>query len=223
MLAILDYQPGIDRPVVARMGVGSIDRRFNLPIELSGVTLSINGAACGLKSVSQRQIVFVVPPGLTNVAVTGTSYPVTIINNGVALKNTVTIVPARPDIFRMDGAVAPGGRTKLFNVTNSVHTTEPFVVRTIRRRGNRLVPSVLRIYVTGVTESSTATVRIRDREMNAVAAPVLIEPGVYTFDFELSRDLEGAGNNLPVVVTVNVSGTIFSSRLDDTTSYTWIL
>lgn len=225
MLAVLDYQPGINRPVVARTGVGSISRRFTLPIELSGVTLSINGAACGLKSVSQRQIVFVVPPGLAS-ALTGTSYPVTITNNGVVMKNEVTIVPARPDIFNRAGALAPGGRTKLFNVTNSVHTTEPFTVRTIRRRGNRLVPTVLRMYITGVEGVGTSqiSVRIRDQViLAATSAPSMVEPGVYIFDFELPRTLEGAGDNLPVVVTVNASGTLFQSRLDDTTSYVWIL
>jgi hypothetical protein len=225
MLAILDYQPGIDRPVIARTGVGSITRQFNLPIELSGVTMSINGAACGLKSVSRRQIVFVVPLGLAS-AVTGTSYPITINNNGVVMKNTVTIVPSRPDIFNRAGIIGPGGRTKLFNVTNTVHTTEPFTVRTIRRRGNRLVPTVLRIYMTGVAEVSASqiSIRIRDQLIPAAStAPSMVEPGVYTFDFELPRTLEGAGDNLPVVVTVTGGGAIFQSRLDDTTSYVWIL
>lgn len=225
MLAILDFQPGINRPVVARTGVGSISRQFNLPIELSGVTLSINGAACGLKSVSQRQIVFVVPPGLGS-ALTGTSYPVTITNNGIVMRNTVTIVPARPDIFNREGAIAPGGRTKLFNVTNTVQTSEPFAVRTIRRRGNRLVPTVLRIYMTGVAgvSPSQISVRIRDQIIPAATtAPTIVEPGIYTFDFELPRALEGAGNNLPVVVTVSGGGSSYQSRLDDTTSYVWIL
>jgi hypothetical protein len=63
MLAILNYTSGINEPVVARTAVGSLQRRFTLPIELSGVTLTVNGAAAGLQSVSQRQIVFVVPPG----------------------------------------------------------------------------------------------------------------------------------------------------------------
>ena len=226
MLATLDYQAGIDRPVVARTAVGSVSRQFDLPIELSGVTLSINGAACGLKSVSQRQIVFVVPPGLASVAA-GTSYPVTITNNGVVMKRTVTIVPARPDIFRSDGAIFAGGRTKLFNVTNTVPTTEPFTVRTIRRRGNRLVPTVLRIHVTGVTDllsPARIRVRIRDRTLTALTTPVMIEPGIWTFDFELPRELEGAGNDLPVVVFYEEpSGSIFFSRLDDTTSFVWIL
>lgn len=225
MLAILDYQSAIDRPVVARTGVGSLSRQFTLPIELSGVTLAINGAACGLKSVSQRQIVFVVPPGLTG-APTGTSFPLTITNNGLVMKDTVTLVPARPDIFNRAATVGPGGRTQLFNVTNTVPTTEPFTVRTIRRKGNRFVPTVLRIYVTGVNDllaPAQIRVRIRDQILTALTSATPVEPGVYRFDFELSRDLAGGGPNLPVVVTVDSGGVTFSSRLDDTTSYVWIL
>lgn len=231
MLAMVDFQTRLDPPVVPRAAVGSISRQFSLPIELSGVTVSINGAACGLKSVGPQRIVFVVPVGFAGLvnSVTGNSYPITITNNGVVMKNTATIVPARPDIFNRAGTITPGGRTKLFNVTNTVHTTEPFTVRTIRRRGNRFVPTVLRIYVTGVNDilpPSRMRVRIRDRTMTATGPAVLVEPGIYTFDFELPRELEGAGDNLPVVVFVEEppgSGTGLFSRLDDTTSYVWIL
>lgn len=231
MLANIDFQARLDPPVVPQTAVGSISRQFDLPIELSGVTVSINGAACGLKSVSPQRIVFVVPVGFAALVseATGKSYPITITNNGVAMKNTVTIVPARPDIFNRAGTIAPGGRTKLFNVTNAVFTTEPFTVRTIRRRGNRFVPTVLRIYVTGVNDilqPSRIKVRIRDRIMTATGPPTLVEPGVYTFDFQLDSQLAGAGDNLPVVVFVEEppgSSTGFFSRLDDTTSYVWIL
>lgn len=204
-----------------------------MPIELSGVTLSINGTACGLVSVGQRQIVFVVPVGFAATAseINGKSYPVTITNNGLVMKNTVTIVPARPDIFNTTRTLGGGGRTKLFNITNSVFTTEPFTVRTIRRRGNKFVPTVLRIYLTGINEillPSRIKIRIRDRIMTAAVngAPVLVEPGVYTLDFELDGQLAGAGDNLPVVVFLEEpagSGLGLFSRLDDTTSYVWIL
>jgi hypothetical protein len=223
MLAILDYQAGINHGIVARTAVGSIHRSFSLPIELSGLTMSINGAACGLKSVSQHRIEFVVPPGLS-AAVAGTMYPLVINNNGVLMKGMVTVVPARPDIFRADGLVGPGGRAKIFNVTNSVHTTEPFVYRTIMRKGNKLVPSVLRVYVTGVANvaAATITVRIGSFTIPASTGPVIAEPGVYTFDFALPAAIEHAGDQ-PVVITVNGGTVNFSSRLDDTTSRIFIL
>lgn len=185
--------------------------------------MTINGAACGLKAVSRHRIEFVVPPGLTS-ALTGTMYPLVINNNGILMKSMITIVPARPDIFNRAGVIGPGGRAKIFNVTNTVHTTEPFVVRTIMRKGNKLVPSVLRIYVTGVANlgSGSITVRIRDSIINALTGPVIVEPGVYTFDFALPPALAGAGDQ-PVVITVNGGTVSFSSRLDDTTSRVFIL
>jgi uncharacterized protein (TIGR03437 family) len=208
---------------VARTAVGSIDRQFDLPIELSGLSLSINGAACGIKAVSRHRIEFVVPIALTSV-LTGTNYPLVINNNGVLLKSTITVVPARPDIFNTEVAVGPGGRAKLFNVTNSVHTTEPFVVKTIMRKGNKLVPSVLQITVTGVANlpSNSISVRIGSTVIPAVSNPVIVAPGVYTFNFALPVTLQHAGDQ-PVVVSVNGGTVVFSSRLDDTTSRTFIL
>jgi hypothetical protein len=223
MSAILDYQAGIDRPLIARTAVGSIERSFTLPIELSGLTMTINGAACGLRSVSRHKIQFVVPIGLGS-ATTGTTYPLVLNNNGVVMRTNVTIVPARPDIYNSAGAIEPGGRAKLFNVTNSRHTTEPFTVRTIMRRGNRLVPSIMRLYVTGVANlpNSLINVRIRDQQVAARTNPVLVEPGVYTVDFVMPIALQGAGD-VPIVVSVTINGVTFSSRLDDTTSRLFIL
>ena len=223
MLAILNFQAGLDQPVVARTAVGSLKRAFTLPIELSGVTLTINGAACGLQSVSRHQIVFVVPPGLSS-AVTGTSYPVVLNNNGFVLKGSVTIVPARPDIFTFTGT-APGGRAKIFNVTNTVPRTEPFTTFTILIRGGRRVPSRMRLYVTGTppTSGSIFTVRIGPSPPIAITAgPVLVEPGVYTIDFTLPASLTGAGDQ-PIIVTATVGGTAFQSRLDDTAPRLFIL
>lgn len=208
---------------MARTAVGSKDRVFNLPIELSGLTMTINGAACGLKSVSQRRIEFVVPPGLPS-AILGTPYTLVINNNGVVMKDAVTIVPARPDIFRIDGEIAPLGRAKIFNVTNAVHTTEPFTIKTIKRKGNMLVPSVLEVYVTGVANlgASAINVKIKNSTIRPTTGPAMVEPGVYVFDFALPAELEHAGDQ-PIVITVGSGTTVFSSRLEDTTSRLFIL
>ena len=201
-------------------------RSFTLPIELSGISVTINGAACGLKSVSRHRIEFVVPPALTSAA-TGTTYPLVVHNRGTQLKMMVTIVPVRPDIYNREGSIGPGGRAKIFNVTNTVHTTEPFAVRTIQRRGNRLVPTVLRVYLTGVAgvPAALVSVRIRDSIITGSAilsSAVLVEPGVYTIDFQLPAALAGAGDQ-PIIVLVTVSGVTFSSRLDDTAARLFIL
>jgi uncharacterized protein (TIGR03437 family) len=226
MLAILDYNSGLNTPVVARTAVGSIDRRFPLPIELSGVTMSINGAAVGLKSVNPQQIVFVVPPGLSS-STAGTSYPVAVNNNGVIFRGNITIVPTQPDIFTDLLTPGPGGRARVFNATNRVLTREPFTIRTFRLRGSRLVPTVLRLYLTGVNgvPASLFTIRIGNRTISGasvITSAVQIEPGVYTVDFTLPPELAGAGDQ-PIVVSVTVNGVTFSSRLDDTAPRLFIL
>jgi hypothetical protein len=219
MLAIAEYTSNADQPIVFRAAQGSLERRPTLPIELSGVTMTINGVGVGLRSVGQRRIEFVVPRGLP-ASVDGTVYPVTINNNGVVFRSFVTLVPSRPDIFRMDLVAAALGRARAFNVTNTVFRTEPFAVRTIRRRGNIMVPTVVRLYLTGVEGAAPANITIRIGNITIppagiLSSAVLVEPGVYTVDFELPASLEGAGDQ-PIIVTVTTGQSSFSSRLDDT-------
>jgi len=217
MLAILNYNGGSNQPVVARTAVGSISRSFNLPIQLSGLTMTINGVACGLKSVSRHQIIFVVPPFISS-AVEGTIYPIVINNQGTILRGDVTIVPARPDIFNDTGTA--GGRAQVLNVTNRVHLTEPFNVYTVRIRGGVRTKSVLRVKVTGIanTSASSITLRLGSVTVNGTfvqTGGILVEPGVYTVDFTLPDTAIGLGD-VPLVITVTAGTTTFTSRLDDT-------
>jgi len=227
MLAIVSFAAGANPPVVARTAVGSLQRSFTLPIELSGVTVTVNGAAAGIKSVSQEEVVFVVPPGLAAGTSGATSYPVVINNNGTVFKTSITIVPARPDIFTFSPVPGPGGRARIFNATNRVQTTEPFAIRTLRYRGGRRVPTVFRLYLTGVqgVASSAISIRIGNRVLPATSIltnAVLREPGVYTIDFILPPEFRGAGD-VPVVVTVTINGVTYQTRLDDTAARTRIL
>jgi uncharacterized protein (TIGR03437 family) len=197
-----------------------------LPIELSGVIVTINGVACGLKSVSRHEIVFVAPPGLLG-STAGQSYPVVVTNNGVAFKGNTVFVPTRPDIISKNPIPSPGGRALAFNVTNTVHTTEPFTVSTLKIRGGRMVPSVIRLSLTGVQSVGSAIMSIRIGSVTIVGTPILsgatlVEPGVYTVDFQLPTSLRGAGDQ-PIVVDATVEGVTYSSRLDDTTSFIRIL
>ncbi len=242
MLAILDYSSGTNSPVIARTAVGSLDRRFTLPIELSGVTMTINGAACGLKSVGQRQIVFVVPPGLGGTD-TGAVYPVVVNNNGTVFKGNITLVPTRPDIFTDLLVPGPGGRAQVFNATNRVLTREPFTTTTFKLRASRRVASVLRVYLTGVQNVSSLAITVRigsvtigadttNTPPNTVLPTntILVEPGVYTYDFRIPCNfanvpactLNSAGDQ-PIVVTVTVNGIQYQSRLDDTAPRVFIL
>jgi Tol biopolymer transport system component len=207
-----------DRVFFPGTAVGSLQRSFTLPIELSGTTVTINGAAAGIKSVRGNEVEFVVPPGLL-VPATGTSYPIVININGAVFRSTITVVPARPDIFTTSAVPGPGGRARVFNATNRVLTGEPITVTTVRIRGGRRVPTVLRVFLTGVggVPNTAISIRVGTREITgtAISAPVLREPGVYSIDFTLPIELRGAGD-VPIIVTVTAGTTVFQSRLEDT-------
>lgn len=231
MLAIVNYDAGFGNPLQVATAEGSLSRSFTLPIELSGVTMTINGVACGLKSVGRREITFVVPRGLSVSSTQGTSYPVVINNNGVVIKGSVTIVTARPDIFTYSFTDVDGNlftnRPRLFNATNRVLTREPFTVTTIKYRGGRRVSTVLRLYLTGVeaAPASVITVRIGSRTITGtriLTAATLREPGVYTVDFTLPPELNGAGN-VPIIFRIDFNGVVYESRLDDTAPFVRIL
>jgi hypothetical protein len=207
-----------DRVFLPGTAVGSLQRSFTLPIELNGTTVTINGAAAGIKSVRGSEVVFVVPPGLPTVAA-GTSYPIVININGAVFRSTITVVPARPDIFTTSAVPGPGGRTRVFNATNRVLTGEPITISTVRIRGGRRVPTVLRVFLTGVggVPNTAISIRVGSRDITgtAISAPVLREPGVYSIDFTLPIELRGAGD-VPIIVTVTAGTTVFQSRLEDT-------
>ncbi|HEX9961658.1 MAG TPA: hypothetical protein VGB00_12030, partial [Pyrinomonadaceae bacterium] len=228
MLAIVNIDTGFIEPVTPKTAVGSVSRSFPLPIELSGVTMTINGAACGLKMVSRRQIVFTVPFGVFPTGGPSVSRPVVINNNGTIIRGNVTIVFVRPDVFRSDLVPASGGRARLQNVVNRVPTTEPFNVTTVRIRGGVRVPTVLRLYATGIFVPNAAAVSYSVRiggttiQLPPTTLAVQREPGVFTIDFTLPPTLQGAGDQ-PVVLTVIVGGQTFTSRLDDTAPRTSIL
>lgn len=216
MLAIANFTSGT--AVVPQTAVGSLSRRFTLPIELSGVTVTVNGAASGIKSVSQGEVVFVVPPGFVP-PVEGTVYPIVINDNGTVIKGSVTVVPARPDIFTFSDVPIPNGRARIFNITNRVIQTEPFTVTTVKIKGGVRVATVLRVFLTGVNNVPASSISIRvgtiDISGSLVSAPVLREPGVYSIDFTLPSTLNGAGDQ-PIIVTITGGGQTFQSRLDDT-------
>jgi hypothetical protein len=219
MLALIRLSDEAPVITTARTAVGSLRRSFTLPIELSGVTVTVNGAAAGIKSVNGREIEFVVPPAIP-VSATGTNYPVVVNNNGAVVKGTIVIVPARPDVFTTLTIPGPGGRARIVNATNTVQTREPFLIRTLRFRGGRKVNSVLRLYLTGVNNITAANIRIRIGSTEIPAAQittnaVLTEPGVYTVDFTLPASLAGSGDQ-PIVVSVVSGTTEYFGRLADT-------
>ena len=143
------------------------------------------------------------------------------------MRTTVVIVPARPDIFNIANITGPGGRARVFNVTNRIFTPEPFTVTTRRIRPFGRTATKLRIYLTGVATSLTSntTIRIGTRPTTGVVVTgnaQLYDTGIYYIDFVLPSDMDGYGDQ-PIIVTVTIDGVTFSSRFDDTASFIRIL
>ena len=179
-----------------------------LPIELNGVSVAINSAACGLYAVGSGEIKFVAPIGLA----AGT-YPLVINNNGTVVRGTITIVAAQPDVFTTTNDAL--GRASVCNITNPlVCTPEPFFVTSNDGTGTQ-VPTVLRVTLTGarfaVATGITATVGTT--AIVAGAARSLDLPGTDSFDITLPSTVNTG--DLPLVVTISPA----TSRPTDTAAH----
>ena len=196
-------------------GTASTARRPALPVELNGVSVSINGAAAGLYYVSPAQINFVVPEGLAANS-SDQTYPVVINNNGAVIRSEIQIFSAQPDIFTSTNG--PDGRAAVFDVTNPFALqTEPFTVTSTDENGASQTTR-LRILITGVHNIATSQVVVRINETDISGDSILFlapseTPGFYQIDFLLPESLAGAGD-VPIIVTVTTDQT-FSSRAAD--------
>jgi uncharacterized protein (TIGR03437 family) len=204
-----------------------------LPVELNGVSLSVNGAAAGLYFVSPAEIQFVVPPGLAAQTAAATYNVVITVRSGATVRTVRTVlqvVAAQPDIFTSTNG--PGGRAAVTNVTNpllSTGTPEPFTVTTTytNSAGQPVTEATkLRLVLTGVrgiprsaiivrlTKSDNTTVDITGDQIPTDPQATDM-PGVFTLDFRLPAALAGAGD-VAVTVVVNTGGATFTSRPADT-------
>jgi uncharacterized protein (TIGR03437 family) len=199
-------------------GASAAQRRPSLPFELGGVTLSINGAAAGLYSVTSDQINFVVPPGLAPTSGTNT-YNVVINNNGSTIRSQLQIVSAQPDLGVKDGT---SNRAAVFNVTGGMMMMdEPpngFSTTTaiISSGQTTTVPTVLGFILTGVrnAQASQITVTIGTTDITGAsikAVSATDTPGFDEIDVEIPASLAGLKNQ-PVVI--KVGGTTVTSRTD---------
>lgn len=201
-------------------GASESQRRPSLPVELNGVTLSINNASAGLLSIAPNEIRFVVPIGLAATSGTAT-YPVVIYNgtNGSVIRSTIQINPAQPDIFSTTNDA--GGRAIVLNVTNpAMPTPEPFTVTSLNSSG-ATVPTILQIMLTGVrgVARTQITVRIGTTDITGEANILLVGPtdmpGVQQINVQLPASLAGAGD-VPIIVTATINGVAYTSRPADT-------
>lgn len=190
-----------------------------LPIELNGVSVSVDGAAAGLYFVGQasKQINFVVPLGVR--AGIQTVVINTRMGGGKQFRGFLTIVPAQPDIFTT--TMDAGGRAAVVNVTNPMtRTPEPFNVTSTDASGNT-VATVLEVSLTGVRSATAAEVTVSivtaagttniTGDSIVLVSPNREMPGWDLIQFRLPASLAGAGD-VPIVVTVTRSGATFVSR-----------
>jgi uncharacterized protein (TIGR03437 family) len=192
-------------------GGSETTRSPSLPVELNGVSVSVNGAAAGLYFVgsTSKQINFVVPLG----AVAGVATVVvnSRFNGGTQLRGFLQIVGAQPDIF------SDAGRAAIVNVTNpSARTGEPFSVTSVDGSG-MTVPTVLEITLTGVRGATPAEVKVTIGTTEITGASILLVrpnlemPGFDIINFTLPASLANSPN-VPIIVTITRGTSVFSSR-----------
>ena len=193
-----------------------------LPVELNGVSVSVNGAAAGLYFVGDTPaegISFVMPVGLSGGVAT------VVVNdqrnnNGTVFRGFVQIVPSQPDIFTSTNGA--GGTAVVCNVTNTAVSgcvTGPFKVTTADSSGTQ-VPTVLEIHLTGTRLALAAETKVSfvNGTTTTDIIPTSVRPNTNKFGFDLisitlPASLAGAAPiDYKLVVTVTKSGTAFTSR-----------
>lgn len=185
-------------------------RRPQLPVELNGVRVAVNGVLTGLYFVSPHDIRFVVPPNLP----VGTSASVVINNNGAVMRGSVQLTRAQPDVATQ--TEGPGGVAVTLNITSPfAPLAGPVRVVSTDENGQQ-VATVLRLVLTGMRNVSQSAVEVRIGNTSLTGASILYAgasdtPGFDQIDVRLPSSLAGAGT-VPVVVNLNDNGTVVSSR-----------
>jgi hypothetical protein len=173
-----------------------------LPIELNGVSVSVNGAAAGLYFVGNdpNEIHFVVPVGVPVGLRT-----VAVANTNTLLRGLVQVVVGQPDI--MTTSSGPGGRAVARDANTG--TFEPFSVT-----------QRIELVVTGVRFAAPAEITVTVGTTAIPAASIIsVQPnrkmaGFDSIIFDLPSSLAGAGD---VPIQVQFSRTIITtSRPADT-------
>lgn len=172
----------------------------NLPFELGGVTVAINGVAARLIFVSPGQINFVVP----NIATTGDAIDFTVNNNGVQSAGKVKLIAAAPGVFTATGdgkgasaaqcgRVSPDGLSFLLSAP-------PCSV------GTSAQANVLVIYGTGFRNATGIQVRIGDQTLTpSYAGPQNDFLGLDQINVTLTAALADKTNqDITVIVPTNI-------------------
>jgi uncharacterized protein (TIGR03437 family) len=177
-----------------------------MPIELNGVSVSVNGAAAGLYFVgsASKQINFVMPIG---VQLGLGTVAINVLNNAAntdtLTRGLVQIVAGQPDIFTTTNDA--GGRAAALNVTNpNTRTPEPFSVMSTDASGAS-VATVIELTVTGVRFAAPADITVTVGTTAISGSSILAVrpnpemPGFDIINFTLPSSLAGAGD-VPIQV-----------------------
>ena len=203
----------------AAVGGSETARSPILPVELNGVSVSVNGAATGLYFVGDtptKGITFVAPVGVSTGVAT-----VVINNQGTVFRGFVQLVASQPDIFNPPTNDA-GGVAMVCNVTNTSIpgcVTGPFQVTTADSTGTQ-VPTRLEIWVTGARAvlNTETKVSFVDGMTTTDIVPFSVRSNTNMFGFdliyvELPASLAGAAPiDYKLIVTVTKTGGTFTSR-----------
>ena len=182
------------------LGGSETARKPILPIELNGVSVSVNGAAAGLYFVgntSAEGIRFVVPIGVA----TGIQ-PVVVNNNGRVFRGFLNVIAAQPDLFSSTGDA--GGTVIACNVTDpSVGGCVPGPFPLTSSNGTATVPTVIEIHLTGVRGSTAAETQVAIGTTNISPSSVRVNTNNFGFDLiTITLPSTLAPGTYPVVVTV---------------------
>ena len=204
-----------------------------LPVELNGVSVSVNGAAAGLYFVGDSPaegISFVMPVGLS----TGVASVVVNDqrnNSGTVFRGFVQIVASQPDIFTSTNDA--GGIAMVCNVTNTAVSgcvTGPFQVTTADSTGTQ-VPTQLEIYLTGARFALNVETKVSlvVGTTTTDIIPTTVRPNTNLFGNDLINITLPASlaATTPVdyklIVTVTKGTSIFTSRPATTASQITII
>ena len=227
-LSIVRSTVGLANTDKTAIGGSETARSPILPVELNGVSVSVNGAAAGLYFVGDSPaegIRFVVPIGVSTGVAT-----VVINNRGTVYRGFVQIVGAQPDIFTSTNDA--GGTAMVCNVTNTAISgcvTGPFQVTTADSTGTQ-VPTKLEIYLTGVRTATIAEAKASfvNGTTTTDVIPTSVRPNTNMFGYDLisitlPASLAGAAPiDYKLIVTVTRTS-VFTSRPVATASQVTII
>ncbi|MEP6820180.1 MAG: hypothetical protein ABJA18_11645 [bacterium] len=228
-LSIVRSTVGLANSDKAAVGGSETARSPILPVELNGVSVSVNGAAAGLYFVGASPadgIRFVVPIGVSTGVAT-----VVINNRGTVFRGFVQIVASQPDIFNPP-TNGPAGTAMVCNVTNTAISgcvMGPFQVTTADSTGTQ-VPTKLEIYLTGVRSALIAETKVSfvNGTTTTDIIPTSVRPNTNMFgqdliNITLPASLAGAAPiDYKLIVTVTRTS-VFTSRPVATASQVTII